>query len=275
MAKESVFKKKERVRPPRVHITYEVETGGAMVMKELPFVMGIMSDLSGNPKEALPKLKDRKFVEIDRDNFDDVLSSMKPRLAFRVDNKLQDDGSELSVELGSPGMANVLLADRPESGIRLAIATSTETAADIAAADNAARNAIVGIFGAIGVIVAGVAALAVISSMTVSLYERRHEFAALQALGARRRRLRGLLVRELLPVGLTGLVLGLGVGALGTRGIIGSFEASNAVDIGVVDAMGWIPFIAAGTLVALVLLAVVVVRSAGRRPVAVTLRGAG
>lgn len=99
MGKESVFKKKERVRPPRVNITYEVETGGAMVMKELPFVMGIMADLSGNPKEALPKLKDRKFVEIDRDNFDDVLGSMKPRLAFRVDNKLQDDGTELSVEL--------------------------------------------------------------------------------------------------------------------------------------------------------------------------------
>jgi type VI secretion system protein ImpB len=99
MAKESVFEKKKRVRPPRVHITYEVETGDAMVMKELPFVMGVMSDLSGNPKEALPKLKERKFVEIDRDNFDDVLASMKPRLAFRVDNKLQDDGSELSVEL--------------------------------------------------------------------------------------------------------------------------------------------------------------------------------
>lgn len=99
MAKESIFKKKERVRPPRVHITYEVETGGAIVMKELPFVLGIMSDLSGNPKEALPKLKERKFTEIDRDNFDDVLKSMKPRLAFRVDNKLQDDGSELSVEL--------------------------------------------------------------------------------------------------------------------------------------------------------------------------------
>ena len=99
MAKESVFKKKERVRPPRVHITYEVETGGAIVMKELPFVVGIMSDLSGNPKEALPKLKERKFTEVDRDNFDDVLKSMKPRLAFRVDNKLQNDGSELSVEL--------------------------------------------------------------------------------------------------------------------------------------------------------------------------------
>ncbi len=106
MAKESVFKKKERVRPPRVHIEYEVELGGAQVMKELPFVMGVLSDLSGQPKQQLPKLSERKFVEIDRDNFDDVLKSMKPRLAFRVDNKLQDDGSELSVELNFEKLAD-------------------------------------------------------------------------------------------------------------------------------------------------------------------------
>jgi len=95
---ESVFDKKKRIRPPRVNITYEVELGGAMVMKELPFVVGVVSDLSGNPKESLGKLKDRKFVEIDRDNFDDVLSSMKPRLQMRVDNTLTGEG-ELSVEL--------------------------------------------------------------------------------------------------------------------------------------------------------------------------------
>jgi len=106
VAKESVFKKKERVRPPRVHIEYEVELGGAQVMKELPFVMGVMSDLSGQPKQKPPKLAERKFVEIDRDNFDDVLKSMKPRLAFRVDNKLQDDGSELSVELNFEKLAD-------------------------------------------------------------------------------------------------------------------------------------------------------------------------
>lgn len=99
MAKESIQKKKARVRPPRVHISYEVELGGAQVMKEIPFVMGVISDLSGNPAEKLPKLAERKFSEIDRDNFDEVLKSMKPRLQFRVDNKLQDDGSELSVEL--------------------------------------------------------------------------------------------------------------------------------------------------------------------------------
>ena len=81
---ESVFEKKKRVRPPRVNITYEVEIGGAQVMKELPFVVGVISDLSGQPKESLGKLKDRKFVEIDRDNFDDVLKSMKPRVALYV-----------------------------------------------------------------------------------------------------------------------------------------------------------------------------------------------
>lgn len=99
MGRESVFDKKARVRPPRVHITYEVETGGAMVMKELPFVVGVIADLSGKPKEALPKLKERKFVEIDRDNFDEILKSSKPRVAMKVDNTLKGDGSQLAVEL--------------------------------------------------------------------------------------------------------------------------------------------------------------------------------
>lgn len=96
---ESIYDKKGRVRPPRVHITYEAETGGAMEMKELPFVMGVMSDLSGHPKESLPRLRDRKFVEIDRDNYNDVLKSVRPRLAMRVKNTLADDNSELAVEL--------------------------------------------------------------------------------------------------------------------------------------------------------------------------------
>jgi type VI secretion system protein ImpB len=96
---ESTQHKLDRVRPPRVQITYDVEIGGAIVMKELPFVVGIMSDLSGKPEEPLPKLKQRKFVEIDRDNFNDVLASSKPRLTFQVDNKLVDDGSKLNIEL--------------------------------------------------------------------------------------------------------------------------------------------------------------------------------
>ena len=96
---ESTQKKLSRIRPPRVQITYDVEIGDAIQMKELPFVMGIMADLSGKPEEALPKLKERKFVEIDRDNFNDVLESINPRLAYRVDNKLADDDSKLNVEL--------------------------------------------------------------------------------------------------------------------------------------------------------------------------------
>ena len=96
---ESTQHKLSRIRPPRVQITYDVEIGDAIQMKELPFVMGIMADLSGKPEEALPRVKDRKFVEIDRDNFNSVLASCKPRLAFRVDNTLADDDSKLNVEL--------------------------------------------------------------------------------------------------------------------------------------------------------------------------------
>ena len=87
----STQKKLERVRPPRVNISYDVEVGGAIETKELPFVMGVLADLSGHPTEALPRLKDRKFVEVTPDNFDDVLAKMKPHLAFTVDNKLSDD----------------------------------------------------------------------------------------------------------------------------------------------------------------------------------------
>ena len=106
MANESVHKKKERIRPPRVHISYEVELNGAQVMKELPFVVGVISDLSGHPAEPLARMKDRKFTEIDRDNFDDIMKSMRPRLAIKVPNKLQDDGSELSVEMNFQKMSD-------------------------------------------------------------------------------------------------------------------------------------------------------------------------
>ena len=91
MAKESVHKKLERVRPPRVHVTYDVEVGDAIEVKEIPFVMGVLGDFSGMPEEALPRLKDRRFVEVTPDNFDSVLESMKPHLAFSVDNELSED----------------------------------------------------------------------------------------------------------------------------------------------------------------------------------------
>ena len=99
MAKESLQHTLDRVRAPTVQITYDVEIGDSIEMKEIPFVVGVLGDLSGNPDEPLPKLKDRKFVEIDRDNFDTVLAGMKPRLAFKVDNKLTDDDSKMAVEL--------------------------------------------------------------------------------------------------------------------------------------------------------------------------------
>jgi type VI secretion system protein ImpB len=99
MAKESVQKKLERVRPPRVNITYEVETGDAIETKELPFVMGVLGDFSGQPAEPLAKLKDRKFTEITLDNFDDVLAGMKPRLQYSAENKLSEEGGKIGVEL--------------------------------------------------------------------------------------------------------------------------------------------------------------------------------
>jgi type VI secretion system protein ImpB len=101
MAKESVHKKLERVRPPRVHVTYDVEVGDAIEVKELPFVMGVLADLSGQPTEALPRLKDRRFVEITPDNFDGVLESFKPHLSLEVDNKLSEeaDAGKLKVDL--------------------------------------------------------------------------------------------------------------------------------------------------------------------------------
>jgi len=97
--KESLQHKIDRVRPPRVQITYDVEVGGAIELKELPFVIGVLGDFVGKPEEPLPALKNRKFVEIDPDNFNQVLSGMSPRLAFTTENKLQDDGSKMGVEL--------------------------------------------------------------------------------------------------------------------------------------------------------------------------------
>ena len=97
--KESTQHKLDRVRAPRVHITYDVDIGDAIEKKELPFVVGVLGDFSGNPLEPLPKLKDRKFVFIDRDNFNGVLKGIKPRLTYRVDNTLAKNGTQLGVEL--------------------------------------------------------------------------------------------------------------------------------------------------------------------------------
>src|SRR5262245_8764264 len=98
---ESLQHKLDRVRSPRVHITYDVETGGAIENKELPFVMGVFGDFTGMAEEPLPRLKDRKFTEISLDNFDAVLAAMKPHLAYSVENKLSEDpnAGQLKVDL--------------------------------------------------------------------------------------------------------------------------------------------------------------------------------
>ena len=101
MAKESMQHKLDRVRPPRVQITYDVEVGGAIELKELPFVVGVFGDFTGQPEKPLAKVKERKFVEINPDNFDTVLEGMKPHLAFSVENKLSEesDAPSLKVDL--------------------------------------------------------------------------------------------------------------------------------------------------------------------------------
>ena len=101
MARESTQHKLDRVRSPRVHITYDVEVGGAIELKELPFVIGVLGDFTGQPEQPLPKLKERKFVEVNPDNFDSVLEGMKPHLSFSVENKLSEDpeAANLKVDL--------------------------------------------------------------------------------------------------------------------------------------------------------------------------------
>src|SRR5580692_984715 len=101
MSRESLQHKLDRVRAPRVQITYDVEVGGAIELKELPFVTAVLGDFTGQPEEPLAKLKDRKFVEVNPDNFDSVLDGMKPHLSFAVENKLSDDSNapQLKVNL--------------------------------------------------------------------------------------------------------------------------------------------------------------------------------
>ena len=99
MAKESLQKKVGRVRPPRVHITYDVQVGDAIEKRDLPFVVGVLADLSGMPDKPLPPIAKRKFVTIDRDNVNDVMKKIGPRLAFKVPNRLNEDDTKLNVEL--------------------------------------------------------------------------------------------------------------------------------------------------------------------------------
>jgi type VI secretion system protein ImpB len=115
MAKsESVQKRLQKVRPPRVQMTYDVEVGEAIEKKELPFVVGVMGDFSGQSEVEQKKLRDRKFVNIDNDNFDEVLKAVEPRAAFRVPNKLTEKGGEFAVDLKFKSMDDF----RPEAVVQ-------------------------------------------------------------------------------------------------------------------------------------------------------------
>ena len=96
---ESIHNKLKRVRKPRVHITYDVETNGAEVKKELPFVAGVMGDYSGDNAENRKALKERKFVQIDRDNFNEVMGKVNPKLNLQVENTLAGEGNTMAVDL--------------------------------------------------------------------------------------------------------------------------------------------------------------------------------
>jgi type VI secretion system protein ImpB len=99
--KDSVQKRLEKVRPPRVQLTYDVEIGDAIEQKEIPFVVGVLGDFTGQPDgdKPQPRLKDRKFVNVDLDNFDEVMAGMAPRASYRVKNKLSPEGGEFAVNL--------------------------------------------------------------------------------------------------------------------------------------------------------------------------------
>jgi type VI secretion system protein ImpB len=104
MPSESTHKKLERVRKPRVHLKYEVYVGDAKELRELPFVVGVLGDFSGNPTAPLKALSNRKFVEINRDNFNDIMAKMTPGVNLKVPNTLKGDGSEMAVQLKFNGI---------------------------------------------------------------------------------------------------------------------------------------------------------------------------
>lgn len=114
--KDSVHKKLDKVRPPRVQLTYDVEVGDAIEQKEIPFVVGVLGDFTGqrDPDKPLARLKDRKFVSVDMDNFDDVMKGMAPKASFRVQNKLSEGGGEFAVNLSFDKMEDF----RPEAVVQ-------------------------------------------------------------------------------------------------------------------------------------------------------------
>nr|WP_314539380.1 type VI secretion system contractile sheath small subunit [uncultured Massilia sp.] len=110
----SVQKKLQKIRPPRVQMTYDVEIGDAIENKELPMVVGVVGDFGGNSEVPQKRLKERSFVGIDRDNFDEVMKGVEPRAAFRVPNELSDEGGQFGVDLKFRSMDDF----RPEAVVQ-------------------------------------------------------------------------------------------------------------------------------------------------------------
>jgi putative ABC transport system permease protein len=183
----------------------------------------------------------------------------------------------LAADLGVPGYVNAIYALDPEADpatLDLPVATATVTLAELSAEGVAARAAIMDIFAAIGLIVAGVALLGVSSAMAVNVHERRHELAAMLAIGGRKAQVRRVLMTELVPLALAGAAAGSVAGWFGARWIIGAFEDASAVEIGTVFAAGMVPVATLVATGAVSLIAILAARRATRQPAAVTLRSA-
>jgi len=183
------------------------------------------------------------------------------------------DVGTLADDLGRPGSANVIFTSDDQAPAGLAGLTTTVRLDDFAS-DDRGRSAILLIFGAIGLVVVAVAGLAVASSLAVNVYERRHEFAAVRAIGGRSGQVMRIVTVELLPLATVGVVAGVGLGHLGGRAIMESFERADAVDIGFVFATGAIPAVAATVVAGCLVIGGLTVRKVSRRSVAATLRSA-
>jgi putative ABC transport system permease protein len=178
----------------------------------------------------------------------------------------------LAADLGSPDMVNIVYSLDEQPAVELA--GLTETIVIDSFQDDGGRQAILLIFGAIGFVVVSVAGLAVASGLAVNVYERRHEFAALQAVGGRKRHVFRVVSAELMPMAVLGIGFGLIAGYFGGKAIMGSFEASNAVEIGYTFAAGVIPAAAAVVIIGSLVLGGLMVRRVTRQPAALTLRSA-
>ncbi len=184
------------------------------------------------------------------------------------------DIDTLAGDLGQPGRANVVLSTTGDAATTLGGRLATTTSFDDYASDDSGRSAILLIFGAIGLVVVAVAGLAVASSLAVNVYERRHEFAAIRAIGGRSRAVMRVVSAELLPLAALGVLAGVALGYVGAWAIMDSFERADAVEIGFTFADGALPAVAVTVVLGCLLIGALTVRRVSRQSVAATLRSA-